>query len=630
MGNFPSTASTVIGNTLSRIYESNGWAIFLLLVIGLFSFGTCSTCIAPLAKEWNLASTIWSIIYHPLALLWALLWWKPIEWTLFILIGYYFVAQIDDYLSWGIDLYTHQFHYFIFLVLFTFKFFKVAVHFFAYFLYRPHTLPKDQKPRYTPFRDVTVIIPTVGEMERDAEFIECVENLIESRPAALIISTVGDAKLARARALIAEKQWGPAHGGIVTCLNGRIPNKRRQLMAGIARAKTDIIVFADDHVFWPSTFLSSILIPFEDPLVGHVGTVKRVRRSAKHAWHSAEDVLNYIASLYLERHNYECTASRAMDGGVFVISGRTACVRRSIFLDPAFQSAFTNEYWCGKGPMNVDDDNFITRWMVNAGYKTVFHNTPEARMETTLGEVGGYTKFFGQLKRWARTTVRSNTTTLLADRTVYHSQPWSVYAVYFSALVNFALVFDALLLYTYSKSGGSTTTMLISLLLSKLIKPLSVGYYWRNPADLRYLHIQILFAYIHSFIKFWCLVTARDISWGTRAGVDGAAAPSAPVEDDEGDGWDGDSRDIGVQMNSALLPTSLSPGRATLQRSIVNRTRNGAAERAESIETLRFLGSSPLAQGNPPPQRFQGLGIMMSGALGPPATAVQPQVIAGM
>lgn len=549
---FLGATTTSLLTILARFFDSTAWPILLLITGMLLSLGTCSACIAPLVgDECSLTSVLWAILYHPAALIWALIWWKPIEWTICILIGYVFVSQIDNYLSWGIDLYMNQSYYLFFLILFTFKFFKITVHFFAYFLYRPLTRPKNQPAKYYPSRDVTVVIPTVGGMEQDEEFIDCVENLIKCKPKALIISTVGDDKLARARALIAEKRWGIAHGGIVTCLNGRVANKRKQLMAGIARSTTPIIVFADDHVYWPPTFLDSILIPFEDPLVGHVGTVKRVLRNKdKYKWHSTEDILNYIAALYLERHNYECTSSRAVDGGVFVISGRTACVRKSIFDDPAFQDAFTNEYWLGRGPMNVDDDNFITRWMITHGFKTVFHNTPEALMSTTLGEAGGYTKFFGQLKRWARTTVRSNTTTLLADRIVYRSQPWSVYAVYFSALVNFAVIFDPLLVLTWSAAGGIWWHMALLVLLTKSIKPLSVGYYWRNPADLRYLHVQIIFAYIHSFIKAWCLVTARDISWGTRAGVDDAVEV---IDMSIGDQWDGAiSR---IQPTQTPIPT---------------------------------------------------------------------------
>jgi len=40
------------------------------------------------------------------------------------------------------------------------------------------------------------------------------------------------------------------------------------------------------------------------------------------------------------------------------------------------------------GPMKVDYDNYITRFMLNHGWRTIFLNRPEARMEIILGVDG--------------------------------------------------------------------------------------------------------------------------------------------------------------------------------------------------------------------------------------------------
>jgi hypothetical protein len=212
-----------------------------------------------------------------------------------------------------------------------------------------------------------------------------------------------------------------------------------------------------------------------------------------------------------------------------VISGRTALYRTSIIQSPAFQKAFMNEYWLfGRiGPLNVDDDNFVCRWMVTHRHGIVFHNSPGALVVTTLGTSGRWRKFRGQLDRWARTTWRSNSTTLFADQTVWRTQPWCVYAVYFSALANLALFYDTALfatLYFSSFYSASAMTGLAALLfVSKLIKPLP--HYIRNPGDLPYLPLQILFGYYHSWVKLNALRTCTNIAWGTRAGVDQPAPP---------------------------------------------------------------------------------------------------------
>lgn len=120
--------------------------------------------------------------------------------------------------------------------------------------------------------------------------------------------------------------------------------------------------------------------------------------------------------LYLERHNFEICATNALDGGVFVLSGRTAAYRTAILKDSGFMRYFLGEYsWFGTiGPMNVDDDNCITRWLVKQGWKIKIQSLKgkkedEARIETTLGE---WPRFIKQCVRWSRTTWRSNAKSL--------------------------------------------------------------------------------------------------------------------------------------------------------------------------------------------------------------------------
>ncbi|CAM6085753.1 unnamed protein product [Calypogeia fissa] len=264
----------------------------------------------------------------------------------------------------------------------------------------------------------------------DGKFIKTVHSILACNPAGLIISTVGAEKLKLAQQVCSEID--PR----ILFLAINKPNKRNQFMAAVNRVNTPITVSADDHIFWLCTFLQAAIASFENPHVGLVGTVKRVRRASRNWSMTLADFLNFIACIYLERHNFECTASSYIDGGVFVISGCTVLFRSAIIQCAPFQAAFMNEYWLfGRiGPMNVDDDNFVCRWMVTHRYGIVFHNSPDAMMVTTLGTSGGWKKFRGQLDRWARTTWRSNSTTLFADRTAWWTQPWCVYAVYFLRL----------------------------------------------------------------------------------------------------------------------------------------------------------------------------------------------------
>lgn len=478
-----------------------------------FTLETVSIALIIIAVQFVDPSISKSIIVNTLPLVFALFRWRPIELSIVVSLGVLFRAEILDFTSYLVELSPFSQ---AFLYLFVFKFFKVVVHTISYIMYRPPPPPAD--PTLTSL-DCTVIIPTVGDM--DGEFIETVESILACNPAGLIISTVGAEKLALATRVCAKIDPD------ILCIAVDRPNKRNQFMAAVRRVNTAITVSADDHVFWPRTFLQSAITSFENPHVGLVGTVKRVRRA--NLGRTFADFLNFFACIYLERHNFECTASHNIDGGVFVISGRTVLFRTSVIQSPPFQKAFMNEYWLFGtiGPLNVDDDNFVCRWMVTHRHEIVFHNSPDALIVTTLGTSGGWKKFRGQLDRWARTTWRSNATTLLADRTAWRTQPWCVYAVYFSAFVNFALFYDAALfatLYFSSFYSASSMKRLGCLLFaSKLIKPLP--HYMRNPRDLPYVPLQILFGYYHSWVKLNALLTCTNVAWGTRPGVDQPAVP---------------------------------------------------------------------------------------------------------
>jgi hypothetical protein len=73
-----------------------------------------------------------------------------------------------------------------------------------------------------------------------------------------------------------------------------------------------------------------------------------------------------MGALYLARHNFEIRATNAMDGGAFVVLGRALVILTKIVQDDNFRKAFTNERFLFGffGPLNPDDDNFITRWVL--------------------------------------------------------------------------------------------------------------------------------------------------------------------------------------------------------------------------------------------------------------------------
>ena len=402
---------------------------------------------------------------------------------------------------------------FLFWFLLGFRYLRLVVHVISYlFVYRPSPIPA--RPSYAR-SDCTVIVPTVDPLNED--FNECLHSILMNSPAAVIIVTVGKANERACKCVIKELQL--CHPSTrLTVFTTEIASKRRQVCAAIPHIKTKITVLADDHVFWPSlNFLPTVMAPFEDPQVGSVGTNKKVRREPTGL--SFRSFFNFLGCVYLERHNFELAATNAIDGGVFVVSGRTSIIRTSIIRDPAFTEGFTNEtlFFGQFGPLNADDDNFITRWLVTNNWKIKFQHCVDATIETTLGT---YPKFLYQCLRWLRTTWRSNSASLFTDRTVWVSQPWCVYAVYITSFFNFALFYDAALLYTlhYHTSFGDSESalwiMVACIFASKMVK--LIAHFLRCPADIVFVPGYIVFAYYHSLLKLYALFTFYVTAWGGR------------------------------------------------------------------------------------------------------------------
>ncbi|KAI3398070.1 hypothetical protein diail_9934 [Diaporthe ilicicola] len=392
----------------------------------------------------------------------------------------------------------------LFIFLFLFRYTRFIVHTVTgCVLYKP--APQKEKPRYTG-RDVACIMPTVAPHNTD--FVRSCETVLANRPFSLTICTVG-AKLKEETeqivgALKLRERFPDTEKITVVMINKA--NKRWQVCRGSLEVDSDvapITVCLDDHVYWKPTFLDSLLAAFEDPRVGFVGTNKRVIRDKEGGL--LRSYTNFLACLYLGRHNYQIRSEPYLDGGVFVVSGRTSAIRTEILRSDKFRVPYQNEYFCFGllGPLNCDDDNFITRWMLRNEWKIKIQYTPDCEIMTPLGEPSNIAS--------------------LRDAHTWRHYPWSVYAIYITNLVSAAAIWDPLLVWTLmhtsfylesSKPSLLVALMVVWILASKMVK---VTAHFRNhPSDLVWLPAYIAFAYCHSFIKLYCLVTFWNHDWNGR------------------------------------------------------------------------------------------------------------------
>ncbi|KAK3392692.1 glycosyltransferase like family 2-domain-containing protein, partial [Podospora didyma] len=421
-----------------------------------------------------------------------------------------------------------------FLILFTWRYLRLAAHLISFWCYKPARLKRGAQPTYTPNRDVTVILPTIDP--RGEDFQECLRTCAENSPAAIIIVTAGDELRAQTVEAVEPyiAQFPQTRFQIERTF---IASKRAQVALVVPFVTTRITVMLDDHVFWGPSVLQSVLLPFENPKVGMIGTNKKARRLPNlNPWRR---LWNVFGALYLERHNFEIRASNAIDGGVFVVSARTCAMRTEILQHPEYLPRYQREMFFFEkfGPLNPDDDNYNTRFVVRHGWQVKIQYTPESEVETTVGVANPvHKKFLSQCQRWARTTWRSNSCSLFTDRSIWEYQPWCVYAVFLTSFTNFALFIDAGLAYLLMRTPWYTAYPKLSLvclagwiLLAKLVKVWA--YFTRYLQDIWLFPFHLLFGYFHSFLKLWALLTFWDCAWSGR-NLSGINVDNGPDDDD--------------------------------------------------------------------------------------------------
>ncbi|KMU77087.1 ATP-binding cassette sub-family B member 7 [Coccidioides immitis RMSCC 3703] len=328
--------------------------------------------------------------------------------------------------------------------------------------------------------DVTVVIPC---LEANQELETTVISILASAPRNIILVTTK--RNCRPLEEMVNKLGRRSGKTELQVKVVQDPNKRDQMAAGIRHVNTEITVFADDDVEWPPNLLQWIIAPFEaKEKIGAVVTCQRLqRRNPRNLIHR---IWLFLGALYLERRNFDCAATNYMDGGIPCISGRTAAYRTSIVKDEGFLKAFCDETCWGK-KLGPDDDNFLTRWMIEKGWDIFFQNHPDAMVQTTLED---NTKYLLQCLRWSRSNWRSNLKSLVTLRT------WRVTG------------YDQVLHFR------SLALLLGWMFVSKFIK--FVDYYRQHPSDIVLLPVSILFGYVHGIIKIYAFLTLHVTTWGGR------------------------------------------------------------------------------------------------------------------
>ncbi|KAJ3012514.1 hypothetical protein HKX48_006246 [Thoreauomyces humboldtii] len=469
-----------------------------------------------------------------------------------------------------------------------YRWFWFFVKILAYVLYKP--IRPRRHPRYIPSRDVTILVPTIDSGD---EIRIAIRTWMLSNPFEIIFITTPPAQAALEQ-LAREVDPLCQKIRVVTISQ---PNKRNQMTAGINHVKTPITVFCDDDVIWPATMLKWMLAPFEDKLMGGVGTSQKVLPVAKHM-----TIWEILAAFRISLRNVEITATTYIDGGVCCLSGRTAAYRTCMLRDPDFQWAFTHEYWRKKYHQHSGDDKFLTRWVHSHGWKTYIQACPEAELSSTFKDNW---RFLKQLLRWTRNTWRSDFRSLFTERFVWRRHPFVAFTMldkFFNPLT--LLAGPATVMYVLFRTPRAgelphwiiLVSYLVWLVITRLIK--YMPHFVRRPQDILMVPIWVVFNIYFAIMKIYCLFTLHVTDWGTREGSEDGKG----LEDDMDifrPKWDEDNAwaaKPGGQATTVHVPTTIGDLTNAARNPVVTATAH------PSPALLRDASTQP-APGRPPPER---------------------------
>lgn len=449
------------------------------------------------------ASACWFAIGFKYTILSGILFFAPLQ---------IITAQLIDYLVQsgicGSDLAEKRNYIMAIGFLLLFRAFKFFVHIRSSTPPADRPISRPYNNTYKP-GDVTVIIPTKGSYVPDdmaalcsreghansSSFLRSLSTILENEPAEVILATTG-LEAHKNMNLIAAR-FG-THRVKVTSIMDPVRNLRRQFLKATDSVKTDIICYAHAEVRWEESFLKNALAPFNDPDVGLVGVPVEMRRLRNpksqhltfnpkqfrarilrppqpgHPRHPAArwlemfpfnvmklidytftdkgrcySALNYLECLYYQRLNHESASTNRIDGGIALVSAKSALIRTRIVQSTDFRLHFPHEKILGLlpvfGSMRSDAAHFITRKVHGMGFKVRFQDTPSTTVKCNF-KYPGLDAYCQKVSDRYSSLYRSNLASLRAD--IYSNHMWTAYTMLLS-LANVPLIVDGGLTYLF-------------------------------------------------------------------------------------------------------------------------------------------------------------------------------------
>ena len=362
--------------------------------------------------------------------------------------------------------------------------------------------------------DITVVVPVY---QPPPSFKTNVASLIKNGPAKVFL--VADITCERkVREIVDTLDCGQV---IVEVLPEPRPGKRAALSSGLKVSQTRLTCFVDDDCQWSSDFLEHLIKPFNNRTIGAVGSKQIMRPSEVAPKEEGGDpifrhanVLEIMADFRLSVRYIDLMATTAVDRGASCVSGRTMCFRTEAIAEDAFHDAFMNETLLGIHLLS-GDDKFLTRYVINKGYKT-YHQLQRQCVLTTTFETAPK-KHLSQLVRWSRNTWRSDIIALFIERSIWLHNPFTSFLLFDKLFTPFFLFYGFVLIPIYSIMRTDWAIFIgwiVWLHFSRFLK--LILHFIRVPAHIIYLPVWIMYQYLMAFVRIYAMFTMLQTQWGNR------------------------------------------------------------------------------------------------------------------
>ena len=275
------------------------------------------------------------------------------------------------------------------------------------------------------------------------------------------------------------------------------PGKRPALAEGIKEARNKIVALVDSDTIWAENIRKSILVPFDDPLIGGV-TTRQHPIERRTLWQKITDIF------WDMRNYYDLPAQTAMGQALSCLSGRTSLYRKDIITEDL--DIFLNEIVLGR-KKESGEDKCLTRIVQSKGWKTYYQSNALIYSYASPD----FKTFWSQRLRWSRNSHNSDLISLWEGWAWKH--PFLAFHIIDRFISIFTLFFGPIFfgIALYLNHYILAVSILLLWMIGRGIKILP--HLKRHPKDIILLPVYVIINFMIAIIKLYALVTIRDQKW---------------------------------------------------------------------------------------------------------------------